>query len=188
MQTKTTSPKASQTGAARVGPLAIVVNGQRHETHAAPDTPLLYVLRNELQLNGPKFGCGLGQCGACTVHLGGNPVRSCVTPVSAATRLAVVTVEGLGSERTPHPLQRAFIDEQAAQCGYCISGMIMSAAALIAKTPHPTDTQVRQALGSNLCRCGTHMRILRAIHRVGGGAPVTTKTAAVSNQKSGGVR
>jgi nicotinate dehydrogenase subunit A len=178
MQTKPTVPTAPATlGPA---PLAIRVNGQRHEVQAAPDTPLLYVLRNELQLNGPKFGCGLGQCGACTVHLGGNPVRSCVTPVSAAARVPVVTVEGLGTPSAPHPLQRAFIDEQAAQCGYCISGMIMSAAALLAKTPHPTDSQLRNALASNLCRCGTHMRILRAVRRVAGGAPAATA------KKSGG--
>jgi nicotinate dehydrogenase subunit A len=160
-------------------PLVIRVNGQPHEIQAAPDTPLLYVLRNDLQLNGPKFGCGLGQCGACTVHLGGAPVRSCVTPVSAALQQPVVTIEGLGTPRAPHPLQCAFIDEQAAQCGYCISGMIMTAAALLSKTPHPTELQVREALGANLCRCGTHLRILRAIRRVTGGdaAVTTTRTA-----------
>src|SRR4029078_11233178 len=140
-------------------PLLIRVNGRSHETQAAPETPLLYVLRNELQLNGPKFGCGLGQCGACTVHLAGVPVRSCITPVSAAANKPVVTVEGLGTEQAPHPLQRAFIDEQAGQCAYCLSGMIMSAAALLAKTPKPTDAQVREALGANLCRCGSHLRI-----------------------------
>jgi nicotinate dehydrogenase subunit A len=154
--------------------IEIVVNGRRHQTQAAPETPLLYVLRNELQLNGPKFGCGLGQCGACTVHLGGEPVRSCVTPVSAAARLPVTTIEGLGNAETPHPLQRAFIEEQAAQCGYCISGMIMSAAALLAKTPHPRESQIRDALGANLCRCGSHLRILRAIRRAAG---VKTGTA-----------
>jgi nicotinate dehydrogenase subunit A len=147
-------------------PLDIVVNGVHHRTHAAPDTPLLYVLRNELALGGPKFGCGLGQCGACTVHLDGNAVRSCVTPVSAAAQLPVTTIEGLGTPDAPHPLQRAFIDEQAAQCGYCIDGMIMTASALLAHTPHPTDTEVRSALEGNLCRCGTHLRILRAIRRV----------------------
>jgi nicotinate dehydrogenase subunit A len=155
-------------------PIEIVVNGRRHQTQAAPETPLLYVLRNELQLNGPKFGCGLGQCGACTVHLGGEPVRSCMTPVSAAARLPVTTIEGLGNAETPHPLQRAFIEEQAAQCGYCISGMIMSAAALLAKTPHPRESQIRDALGANLCRCGSHLRILRAIRRAAG---VKTGTA-----------
>jgi nicotinate dehydrogenase subunit A len=143
----------------------LVVNGVRHTTSAAPDTPLLYVLRNELELNGPKFGCGLGQCGACTVHLDGQPLRSCLVPVARAEGHQIVTVEGLGSVDAPHPLQRAFIQEQAAQCGYCISGMIMSAAALLAETPAPTDQQVRLALVGNLCRCGTHMRILRAVHR-----------------------
>lgn len=162
-------------------PLVIRVNGQPHETQAAPDTPLLYVLRNELQLNGPKFGCGLGQCGACTVHLGGAPVRSCITPVSAATQQPVVTVEGLGTAKAPHPLQQALIDEQAGQCGYCLSGMVMSAAALLAKNPHPTDAQVRDAMGANLCRCGSHLRILRAIHRAAGAeVPVPTKTAAAA--------
>jgi nicotinate dehydrogenase subunit A len=161
-------------------PLTIRVNGTPHETQAAPDTPLLYVLRNELRLNGPKFGCGLGQCGACTVHLGGAAVRSCVTPVSAAANKPIVTVEGLGGIHAPHPLQRAFIDEQAAQCGYCINGMIMTAAALLATTPHATDAQVRDALGANLCRCGSHLRILRAIRRVAGGEATTTKTAAAA--------
>jgi nicotinate dehydrogenase subunit A len=159
----------------------IRVNGQPHEVQAAPDTPLLYVLRNDLQLNGPKFGCGLGQCGACTVHLGGVPVRACMTPVSAALQQPVVTIEGLGTPHAPHPLQTAFIDEQAGQCGYCLSGMIMTAAALLAKTPRPTESQLRDALGANLCRCGSHLRILRAIRRVtGSAAPATTKTAAAT--------
>jgi nicotinate dehydrogenase subunit A len=162
-------------------PLLIRVNGRSHETQAAPETPLLYVLRNELQLNGPKFGCGLGQCGACTVHLAGVPVRSCVTPVSATAGKPIVTVEGLGTEQAPHALQRAFIDEQAGQCGYCLSGMIMTAAALLAKTPKPTEAQVREALGGNLCRCGSHLRILRAIARAAGGG---TQTAA----RSGGAQ
>lgn len=148
--------------------LEIQVNGSRHRVEAAPDTPLLYVLRNELHLNGPKFGCGLAQCGACTVHLGGEAVRSCITPVSAAAKAPVTTVEGLGTAEHPHALQRAFMDEQAAQCGYCINGMVMSAAALLAKTPSPTDRQVRETLDGNLCRCGTHMRILRAVRRVAG--------------------
>jgi nicotinate dehydrogenase subunit A len=161
-------------------PLTIRVNGTPHETTAAPETPLLYVLRNELQLNGPKFGCGLGQCGACTVHLGGIAVRSCITPVSAAVRQPVVTIEGLGNTAAPHPLQVAFIGEQAGQCGYCIPGMIMTAAALLAKNPHATDAQVRDALGGNLCRCGSHLRILRAIARVTGADTGTTKTAAAA--------
>jgi nicotinate dehydrogenase subunit A len=145
--------------------LTITVNGRRHRVEAAADTPLLYVLRNELNLNGPKFGCGLAQCGACTVLLGDRAVRSCSTPVSSV-RAAVTTLEGLGTADKPHPLQQAFIDEQAAQCGYCINGMIMSAAGLLRTTPRPSEAQVRQALDSNLCRCGTHMRILRAIRRV----------------------
>ena len=146
--------------------LEMIVNGRRHVTHAAPTVPLLYVLRNELELNGPKFGCGVGECGACTVLLAGKATRSCITPVAAAARTPVTTVEGLGTPDAPHPLQRAFIDEQAAQCGYCINGMIMAAAALLADTPHPSAAQVRTALAGNLCRCGTHLRILRAIERV----------------------
>ena len=143
----------------------ITVNGTKHRVTAAPDTPLLYVLRNEIGLNGPKFGCGLAQCGACTIHVGGDAVRSCITPVSAVGNRAITTLEGLGTPDKPHPLQEAFIDEQAAQCGYCINGMIMTAAVFLKKTPKPTDAQIRSALSGNLCRCGTHMRILRAIRR-----------------------
>ncbi len=143
----------------------ITVNGKRHRVAAAPDTPLLYVLRDGLRLHGPKFGCGLAQCGACTVHLDGEAVRSCVTPVSSAVGHSVVTLEGLGTTDHPHPLQRAFVEEQAAQCGYCINGMIMSAAALLAKTRRPAEAEIREALQGNLCRCGTHMRILRAVRR-----------------------
>ncbi len=145
--------------------LEIIVNGKHHRVEAANDTPLLYVLRNELALNGPKFGCGLAQCGACTVHLGDEAIRSCVTPVSAVGARSVTTIEGLGTVQRPHPLQQAFIDEQAAQCGYCISGMVMTAAALLRKTPHPSEGEIRSALEDNLCRCGTHLRILRAIRR-----------------------
>src|SRR5918998_944476 len=123
----------------------ITVNGAAHEAQAAPDTPLLYVLRNELGLNGPRFGCGLAQCGACTVLLGGRPVHSCVTPVSVAAA-PITTVEGLGTAEQPHPLQRAFLDEQAGQCGYCIPGIIVSAAALLAERPRPSDEQIRAAL------------------------------------------
>jgi nicotinate dehydrogenase subunit A len=148
--------------------LDLVVNGVRRSTAAAPETPLLYVLRDELGLDGPKFGCGLGQCGACTVHLDGRAVRSCVTPVASAAGRQVLTIEGLGTLAAPHPLQRAFIEEQAAQCGYCIPGMIMSAAALLGRTPAPTDDEIRTTLSGNLCRCGTHMRILRAIRRAAG--------------------
>lgn len=145
----------------------ITVNGKRHAVRAAGDTPLLYVLRNELELNGPKFGCGLAQCGACTVHIGGQAVRACTLPVSAV-KGPITTIEGLGSPEAPHPLQRAFIEEQAAQCGYCINGIIMSAAAFLAKNPRPTEAALRQALDGNLCRCGTHMRILRAVRKAAG--------------------
>jgi nicotinate dehydrogenase subunit A len=149
-------------------PVRITVNGRRHTVSAAPHTPLLYVLRNELELKGPRFGCGLAQCGACTVHLGDRAVRSCVTPVGQAAGAPITTLEGLGTPDHPHPLQQAFIDEQAAQCGYCINGMIMTAAALLKRTPRPSDGELRSALAGNLCRCGTHMRILRAIRRVAG--------------------
>src|SRR2546422_559190 len=145
--------------------LQITVNGRRYRVEAAPATPLLYVLRNELDLNGPRFGCGLAQCGACAVHLGDRAVRSCVTPVSSV-REPVTTLEGLGTRERPHPLQQAFIDEQAAQCGYCINGMIMTAAALLKQKPKASEPEIRSALDGNLCRCGTHMRILRAIRRV----------------------
>ena len=145
----------------------ITVNGRQHEVKAAPDTPLLYVLRNELELNGPKFGCGLAQCGACTVHIDGKPVRSCSVPVSQVNG-KVTTLEGLGTPEKPHPLQQAFVAEQAAQCGYCANGMIMTAAAFLEKNPKPSEQQIRTALDGNLCRCGTHMRILRAVKRAAG--------------------
>jgi nicotinate dehydrogenase subunit A len=130
-----------------------------------PTVPLLYALRNDLELHGPKFGCGLGQCGACTVHLNGHAVRSCVLPIGAVSETdEIVTLEGLGGGSL-HPLQTAFIEEQAVQCGYCINGMIMQSADLLQKNPNPTDTDVRQALANNLCRCGTHLRIVRAVRR-----------------------
>jgi len=132
-----------------------------------PNVPLLYVLRDDLGLHGPRFGCGLAQCGACTVHIDGVAVRSCVMPLSAV-KGKVVTLEGLGTEAKPHPLQRAFIEEQAVQCGYCINGMIMQSAALLARTPKPTADQIRQELAANLCRCGTHLRIVRAVQRAAG--------------------
>jgi nicotinate dehydrogenase subunit A len=131
-----------------------------------PQMPLLYALRDDLGLRGPRFGCGLSQCGACTVHLGGAAVRSCVTPMSAVGNAPVVTLEGLGTPEKPHPLQQAFIDEQAVQCGYCINGMIMQAAAFLAQNNRPSETQIKNALAGNLCRCGTHLRIVRAIKRV----------------------
>lgn len=149
-------------------PLSLVVNGQPRQLAVAPDTPLLYVLRNDLQLNGPKFGCGLGECGACTVHLDGVATRSCITPVSAAIGRQVTTLEGLGTLETPHPVQQAFIDEQAAQCGYCTNGMVMTSAALLARNPQPSDDEIRQELAYNLCRCGTHLEILKAVRRAAG--------------------
>src|SRR3989449_2976331 len=142
------------------------VNGERRSVTVEPDTPLLYVLRNDLALNGAKFGCGLAQCGACTVLVDGRAVRSCVTEIGSLAGSDVTTIEGLGTIDRPHPLQRAFIEEQAAQCGYCINGMIMTAAALLKQNPRPSDSELRSALDGNLCRCGTHMRILRAIRRV----------------------
>ncbi|WP_193452397.1 (2Fe-2S)-binding protein [Pseudomonas nitroreducens] len=146
-------------------PLSLVVNGQPRHLAVTADTPLLYVLRNDLQLNGPKFGCGLGECGACTVHLDGIATRSCVTPVSAAVGRQVTTLEGLGTLDAPHPVQQAFIDEQAAQCGYCSNGMIMTSAALLARNGSPSDEEIRQELAYNLCRCGTHVQILSAVRR-----------------------
>ena len=129
-----------------------------------PQMPLLYFLRNDLKLHGPRFGCGLGQCGACTVHLNGAAIRSCVYPIGVIQG-SVTTLEGLSSARGLHPLQQAFIDEQAVQCGYCINGMIMQAAAFLKRVPQPSEAQVREALGANLCRCGTHLRIVRAVLR-----------------------
>ena len=147
--------------------IGITVNGKAHEVRATPETPLLYVLRDELKLDGPKFGCGLAQCGACTVIVKGQAVRSCVLPV-ASVEGPVTTVEGLGTPAHPHPVQRAFIAEQAAQCGYCISGMVVAAAALLGHNHAPTDAQIRQALEGNLCRCGSHLRITRAVKRAAG--------------------
>jgi nicotinate dehydrogenase subunit A len=146
--------------------VAITVNGRPVSLQVDdPDTPLLYVLRNDLDLHGPRFGCGLGQCGACTVHVDGRAERSCVMPVSAAAGRTVVTLEGLGTAAAPHPLQQAFIDEQAVQCGYCINGMIMQAKTLLDSNRRPSEAQIRDALAANLCRCGTHTRIVRAIRR-----------------------
>jgi nicotinate dehydrogenase subunit A len=146
--------------------IALKVNGKTHSVPVDdPNMPLLYALRDDLKLHGPRFGCGLGQCGACTVHLDGAAVRSCVLPVSAAVGKSIVTLEGLGTAEKPHPLQTAFIAEQAVQCGYCINGMIMQSAALLATNKHPSDEQIKQALAHNLCRCGTHLRIVRAVKR-----------------------
>ena len=144
------------------------VNGRRHSLELEPDTPLLYALRDELQLNGAKFGCGLGQCGSCTVMVEGEAVLSCLMPVSMVGTRQVRTVEGLGSAAAPGRLQQAFMDEQAAQCGYCIAGMIMRAQALLERNPSPGEAEIRRHMAPNLCRCGTHMRILRAIKRAAG--------------------
>ena len=148
--------------------IPLKVNGKSQVVDVDPETPLLYVLRDDLKLNGPKFGCGLAQCGACTVIMNGNAIRSCVTLVSAAQNQPVTTLEGLGSTKKMHKIQQAFVDEQAVQCGYCINGMIMTSKALLDKNPKPTDAQIREALAGNLCRCGTHTRILRAVKRASG--------------------
>jgi nicotinate dehydrogenase subunit A len=145
--------------------VSLKVNGATRSVPAEPDTPLLYVLRNDFELNGAKFGCGAAQCGACTVLVDGQAVRSCVTPVGTLANAEITTLEGLGTLEKLHPLQRAFIDEQAAQCGYCINGMIMSAKALLDRNSRPTESEVRDALSANLCRCGTHNRIIRAVLR-----------------------
>ena len=157
--------------------IRITVNGASRTVDGVDaDTPLLYVLRDHLQLKGPKFGCGLAQCGACTVQINGEAVRSCVTPVSAVKSAKVTTLEGLGTPEKPSPLQQAFIDEQAAQCAYCINGMIMQTDAFLRKNPRPSDAEIRQALAGNLCRCGTHLRILRAIKRAAAGQPGQVKS------------
>jgi nicotinate dehydrogenase subunit A len=146
-------------------PIVLQVNGRPRAVAAAPDTPLLYVLRNDLGLNGPQFGCGQEQCGACMVLVGAKATQSCKLPVSEVGQAAITTLEGLSVDGELHPLQLAFIEQQAAQCGFCSNGMIIAAAALLWKTPHPTDAQVRAALDANLCRCGSHVRILRAVQR-----------------------
>ena len=145
--------------------ISLKVNGASRSVEAEPDTPLLYVLRNDLELNGAKFGCGLAQCGACTVLINGVPTRSCITPIGQIGQSEVTTLEGLGSPEKLHPLQQAFIDEQAAQCGYCTNGMIMTAADLLKRKPQPQEADIREALAGNLCRCGTHNRIVRAVAR-----------------------
>jgi nicotinate dehydrogenase subunit A len=143
----------------------IRVNGKRHRVQATPDTPLLYVLRNELDLHAPRFGCGLAQCGACTVHLDGEPARSCIVPVKAVGAKRVTTLEALALEKEPHPVVAAFIAEDAAQCGYCINGMVMQSVAFLKRNPRPTEAQIKKALNANICRCGTHYRIVRAVKR-----------------------
>jgi nicotinate dehydrogenase subunit A len=148
--------------------LHLNVNGQDRAVDGDPDTPLLYVLRDTLALGGPKFGCGLGQCGACTVLVDGAAARSCLIPAAEAAGKRVVTLEGLGTPERPHPLQAAFIAEQAAQCGYCTNGMVMQAKALLDRVPRPSDAEIRQELAGNLCRCGTQPRVIRAIKRAAG--------------------
>jgi nicotinate dehydrogenase subunit A len=143
--------------------VSLKVNGELHSVEAERDTPLLYVLRGDLGLNGAKFGCGLGQCGACTVLVDGAPMRSCITPIATLEQSEITTLEGLGTIERPHPLQAAFIGEQAMQCGYCIAGMIMLAKALLDRTPQPSEAEVRLGLAANLCRCGAHNRIVRAV-------------------------
>ncbi len=145
--------------------VTLSINGKTQQLDVEPDTPLLYVLRDDLELRGAKFGCGLGQCGACTVIVDGKAERSCSIAVSKVAGKKITTLEGLGSSAKPHPIQKAFIDEGAAQCGYCINGMIMTSKALLDRTPHPSEKQIRQALAGNLCRCGTHPRIIRAVKR-----------------------
>lgn len=146
-------------------PITLNVNGAQHTVHAEPDTPLLYILRNDLKLKGAKFGCGLGLCGSCMVLIDGHNVMSCDTPLWSVAGKSITTIEALGSLDAPGALQRAFITEQAAQCGYCLSGAVMTAAALLASNPDPSETEIKQALARNLCRCGTHTRIIKAVQR-----------------------
>jgi nicotinate dehydrogenase subunit A len=158
--------------------LTLSVNGQDRTIEAEPDSMLLYALRDNLGLHGPKFGCGLSECGACTVIMAGTAIHSCVTPLTAAKGQKITTLEGLGTLEKPNPLQQAFIDEQAAQCGYCINGMIMTAQAFLDKNPKPSRDDIKQALNGNLCRCGTHLRILRAVERAASGKASNSQGAA----------
>lgn len=162
--------------------ITLRVNGSTFDTDSDPETPLLYVLRNEMELNGAKFGCGLGQCGSCTVLADNRPIFSCLTPIAMLTEREITTLEGLGSIDDPGPVQRAFIEEQAAQCGYCIPGMIMRAHALLLQNSAPDEAAIREALEPSLCRCGTHMRILRAVHRASDGFQEQTSAAGESTQ------
>lgn len=146
----------------------LTVNGRIHDVEAAPDTALLYVLRNDLELNGPKYGCGLGECGACAVLIDGVAARACVIPISGCTGRDIVTLEGLGSRDDPDPVQQAFIAEQAAQCGYCLNGMIITTKALLRRNPHPSESELLESLRYNLCRCGAHIEIMRAAMRAAG--------------------
>jgi nicotinate dehydrogenase subunit A len=146
-------------------PISLNVNGETRTVEASPETPLIYILRNDFELNGPKFGCGLGECGACAVLVDGRSVRSCTTASATVEGREIVTLEGLGTAAAPHPVQRAFIEQQAAQCGYCLNGMIIATAALLRQNPSPDETAIRQALAHHLCRCGTHVEILAAVRR-----------------------
>jgi aerobic-type carbon monoxide dehydrogenase small subunit (CoxS/CutS family) len=165
--------------------VSLNVNGREYQVDADPTTPLLYALRDDLELNGAKFGCGLGQCGACTVVIDGKAALSCLTPLAVLEGRRITTVEGLGTEQDPGPLQRAFIAEQAAQCGYCIPGMMMRAHALLLSNPIPSEAEIRRQMNTNLCRCGTHMRILAAVRRA---AAAATRTAAAGNAAPGADR
>jgi nicotinate dehydrogenase subunit A len=147
------------------GSFSLEVNGSARTFEVPRDTSLLHLLRNDCGLNGPKYGCGLGQCGSCTVLVDGTAARSCVVPAHGVAGRAITTLEGLGTREAPHPVQQAFIEAQAAQCGYCLNGMVMATVALLQRVPHPTDAQVRAELSHNLCRCGTHLEILQAVHR-----------------------
>ena len=162
--------------------ISLTINGAERQTDSDPATPLLYVLRDDFGLNGAKYGCGLGQCGSCTVMMDGEAVLSCVTPILTVQGREITTVEGLGTEAEPGPMQAAFIEMQAAQCGYCIPGMMMAAQALLQKNASPTEAEIRQALTFNLCRCGTHMRILAAIKRAG----ALMRQAAVEPERRAG--
>jgi nicotinate dehydrogenase subunit A len=164
----------------RAQPLVLNVNGATHLVDAAADTPLLYLLRNDLALNGPKFGCGLGECGACTVLLDGVPTRACVTTAKVALGREITTLEGLGTRNALHPVQQAFIEEQAAQCGYCLNGMIMTAKALLDRDPQPSVATIQRELSRNLCRCGTHVEIIRAVQRAAELLAVQAAMPAVS--------
>src|SRR5271170_224442 len=170
--------------------ISFQVNGNPRTVDVSPDTPLLWVLRDTLQLTGTKYGCGISQCGACTVHVDGDPTRSCVTPVSAIAGKSITTIEGLSLDRN-HPIQQAWIAEQVPQCGYCQSGQIMTAAALLARTPKPTDADIDQALSGNICRCGTYQRMRKAIHRAAGqlaANALPTNTSPAAAAAKGGAR
>src|SRR5258705_947856 len=166
--------------------IALTVNGRSHPVEVDPATPLLYVLSDDLALRGPKFGCGLGQCGSCTVIVRGRAIRSCVTPVGTVGDAEITTLEGLGTVERPHPIQRAFIDEQAAQCGYCLNGVILTAKAFLDQNPKATDAQIQQAMSGVLCRCFTHTRMLRAIRRYAAAAGLARRSGEAAEAGGGG--